>query len=326
MDLLPGVWDDIVLSLVIMIPVTGIAYIPLIHYGLVEFLAKLMQPVMKKIWKTPGESAVDAIVSFASGYSMAMLLTNDFYKKGIYSRREAFIIATGFSTVATGFMVVIANILGLMEHWNLFFFTCLFVTFAVTAITVRIYPTVKIPTDYYQSKKPEPPATTEGNLFKEAWNAGVNAAENSAPLTTHLKDYYLRDALKILGGITASIMSIGLIGLMIAEYTPLFDFLAYLFYPFTTLIGLPEALLAAKAAAVELAEMFLCTPLVVGASLQTKFVVAVNSVTAILFFSASIPSVLSMDIDAKLSQIVLVWFERTVLSLLLSGLTAMLVL
>ena len=322
-DLLPSLWDDIVLPLVVMISVTGIAYIPLIYYGLVEFLAKLMQPVMKKIWKTPGESAVDAITSFAAGYSLAMMLTNEFYKKGIYSRRQAFIIATGFSTVATGFLVVIANILGLMEHWNLFFFTCLFVTFAVTAITARLYPSTHIPEDYYQQKAPEPPVKKSGkNLLCEAWQAGVRGAEQSEPLTTHLKNYYLRDATNILASICAGIMSVGLIGLMIAEYTPVFDWMGYLFYPFTALIGLPEPLLAAKAAAVELAEMFLCTPLVVNASIQTKFVVAVNSVTAVLFMSASIPSLLSMDIAAKIPHLLLVWFERTVLSILMAGVVA----
>lgn len=329
-DLLPGVWDDIVLFLVLMIPITGIAYIPLIHYGLVEFLANLMQPVMRKIWKTPGESAVDAIVSFASGYSMAMLVTNDFYKKGVYTRREAFIIASGFSTVATGFMVVIANILGLMGSWNLFFFTCLLVTFLVTAITVRLYPTTRIPADYYDGRpahihaQEAAAAQPQGGVLPRAWSAATQAAASSAPLTSHLKDYYLRDAIKILGSITASIMSIGLLGLMIAEYTPVFDILGYIFYPFTALVGLPEAMLAAKATAIEIAEMFLCTPLVAAASIQTKFVVAVNSVTAILFFSASIPSMLSMDIDAKLGHILLVWLERTVLSILITGVIAML--
>lgn len=323
-DMIPFLFNSLVIPIALMIPITGIAYVLMLNFGLVEFMGRLMRPIMRKIWKTPGESSVDAIVSFAGGYSLAVLLTSDFYKKGIYTRKESIIIATGFSTVATSFLIVIANTLGLMEHWTLYFFSCLFVTFAVTAITARIYPISKEPDDYYD----KPAEITEpegGNLFVKAFESGVETAQKTDPLLTHLKRYYVGDAMKMASSVTASILTIGLIGLIIANFTPIFDYVGYIFYPFTKLLQLPEPMIAAKAAAIEIAEMFLPSLLVVAAPMVTKFTIAVTSVSAVLFFSASIPSLLSTAIPIKMRNIILIWVERTIFSLILAAAIAHLV-
>lgn len=118
-DMIPFLFTSLVVPITLSIPLTGLAYVMMLNFGLVEFVGAFMRPVMQKIWKTPGESAVDAIVSFAGGYSLAVLLTSEFYKKGIYTHKQAFIISTGFSTVATSFLMVVANTLDLMDHWTL---------------------------------------------------------------------------------------------------------------------------------------------------------------------------------------------------------------
>lgn len=314
-DMVPFLFNSVVVPIALMIPVTGIAYVLLLNFGLVEFISAFMQPVMKKVWRTPGESAIDAVVSFSGGYALAVLLTNDLYKKGVYNARESVIISTGFSTVSISFLIVIANTLGFMEHWTLYFFACFFVTFFVTAITARLYPIAKIPEAYY-SKKAESTLDYSEPLLKRAYHAGLKQAGEAKPLTFYLKEYYLGDAIKMSSAVTASILVIGLLGMLVAEYTPLFDLAGYIFYPVTWLLRLPEPMLAAKAAAIEIAEMFLPSMLVVESALVTKFTIAVTSVSAILFFSASIPCLLSTDIPVKMKDIFLIWFERTVLSLI----------
>ncbi|MFK4388647.1 nucleoside recognition membrane protein YjiH [Peribacillus frigoritolerans] len=92
--------------------------------------------------------------------------------------------------------------------------------------------------------------------------------------------------------ILPSILSVGLISLVLAEYTSVFK---YLFYPFSWALQIPEPFLAAKASAIGIAEMFLPALLVVGAPLVTKFIIAVVSVSSILFFSAAIPCILSTE-------------------------------
>lgn len=123
-DMVPFLFNSVVVPIALMIPVTGVAYVMLLNFGLVEFISAFMQPVMRKIWKTPGESAIDAVVSFSGGYALAVLLTNDLYKKGVYSAKESVIIATGFSTVSISFLIVIANTLDLWSIGRCNFFAC----------------------------------------------------------------------------------------------------------------------------------------------------------------------------------------------------------
>lgn len=46
-----------------------------------------------------------------------------------------------------------------------------------------------------------------------------------------------------------------------------------------------------------------------------KFVIAVVSISEILFFSASIPCIMGTDIPLSLKDIVIIWFERVALSI-----------
>ncbi|KRF60623.1 histidine transporter [Bacillus sp. Soil768D1] len=317
-DMIPFLWDLIVVPILLMIPVTIISLVLLLNYGILEFLSVFFQPIMKLIWKTPGASALDAMVSFTGGYAAAVIVTNDLYKRGIYTLKEAIIIATGFSTVSITFLVVIADTLDIMKYWNVFFFSCFVITFLVSAITVRIYPISKKPNTYYDKPSDEK-IDMSGNIFVRAINAGIDAARDSKSLISNLLDGYKGDMFKISAAVTASILSIGLIGLIIAKYTLVFDIIAYVFYPFTYLLQLPEPMIAAKAVSIEIAEMFLPTLLVVDMPIITKFVVAVTSTTAILFFSASIPALLSTDIPIKMRDIIIIWIERTILSLIFAA-------
>lgn len=115
--------------------------------------------------------------------------------------------------------------------------------------------------------------------------------------------------------ILPSILSVGLLGLLLARYTPVFDWLGLLFYPLIALLGIDEARQLSQGVASGLAEMFLPALLMADASLPARFTAGVVSVSSILFFSASIPCILSTRIPLSVGRIVVVWFLRTLLSL-----------
>lgn len=119
--------------------------------------------------------------------------------------------------------------------------------------------------------------------------------------------------------ILPSILSIGLLGLVLARYTPVFDWIGYLFAPFAWAVGLPEPVLAGKASALGIAEMFLPATLVAGEeSLVLRLVIAIVCVSAIIFFSALVPSILATDIPVPVGTLVVVWFERVALTILIA--------
>lgn len=322
-DMVPFLFNKLVIPVGLIVPIGSVFLAFLISYGLLEFIGVIMQPVMRPIWKTPGRSAIDAVASFVGSYSIGLLITNRVFKEGKYTIKEACIIATGFSTVSATFMIVVAKTLDLMNIWNIYFCSSLIITFIVTAITVRIYPLSR-KSNSYITDNPEPEVKQKGNIFSNAWKEGLKAASESKPFLLNIKDN-LKDGFKMAMGILPTILSVGLFGLLLAKYTPVFDIIGYIFYPFTALLQIPEPMLAAKAAALGVAEMFLPASLVTGSHIITKFVIGVTSISSILFFSASIPCILSTEIPITLPEIMIIWIERTILTLIIATPVAFLI-
>ncbi len=304
-------FNKLVIPVGLIVPVGAIFLSFLIDYGLLDFVGVLMKPVMKTIFKTPGRSAIDAVASFVGSYSIGLLITDRVYRKGIYSTREAVIIATGFSTVSATFMIIVCKTLGIMDYWNLYFWTTLVITFAVTAITARIFPIKK-----FNDKDGVEEEKEKVNL-KIAFEKGIEGASKSGKVLPNIKQNFL-DGLKMAAAILPSIMSIGLIGLVVAKYTNFFDIAGYVFYPFVKALGAKETALISKASALSISEMFLPVLISVKAFIETKFVVAILSVSSILFFSASIPCILATSIPLSVKDILIIWFERVVFSLILA--------
>jgi nucleoside recognition membrane protein YjiH len=324
-NMAPFLFNKLVISVGLLVPIGSVFLALLVGYGLLEFIGIFMQPVMRPIWKTPGRSAIDAVASFVGSYSIGLLITNRVFKEGKYTIKEAAIIATGFSTVSATFMIVVAKTLNLMEVWNAYFWVTFVVTFLVTAITVRIWPLNKMSDSYYQDMEGDEEVIIKKDRVKTAWKEAMITADQSSSLGKNIWDN-LKDGFIMTMGILPSIMSVGLLGLILAEFTPVFDWLGYIFYPFTALVQLPDPMLAAKASAVSIAEMFLPALLVTKAAIVTKFVIAVVSVSSIIFFSAVVPCILSTEIPLTIGKLVVIWFERVVFTILLTAPIAYLIL
>ncbi|GGX39187.1 YjiH family protein [Saccharospirillum salsuginis] len=312
-DMLPFLYNKLVISVGLIVPVGAVFLALLIGYGLMPLVGVLFQPLMRPVWKTPGRSAIDAVASFVGSYSIGLLITNRVYTAGQYSAKEAAIIATGFSTVSATFMIIVARTLDLMSLWNLYFWLTLLITFTVTALTVRI-PPLRAMDDSSLHSEPE---VAKGTRLRTAWQAGLDAASEAPPLFKGVATN-VREGVLMAISILPSIMSVGLIGLVVAKYTPVFDWLGLVFYPFIAVWGLPEAMELARASAAGLAEMFLPALLMTEAGLPARFAAGVVSVSGVLFFSASIPCILSTRIPLGVGRIVLIWLIRVILSLMLA--------
>ncbi len=319
-DLLPFLFEKLVVPVGIIVPVGALFLSFLTEYGLLEFVGEMMKPIMKPIWNVPGRAAIDAVASFVGSYSIALLITNRVFKEGKYTVKEAAIIATGFSTVSATFMIIVAKTLGLMKMWNTFFWSTLVITFMVTAITVRLYPLRK-KSDTLFGGREKSEEKEMGNIFKLAIKKSILTAEKSGNIFKNIYES-LKDGFLMVIAILPSILFFGLLGLLLAKYTPIFDYVGYIFYPITYLFKVPQPLLVAKASATEIAEMFLPSLIAKWQSPFSAFVVGVESISAILFFSASIPCIFATEIPISIGEIILIWFERMVFSLILASIFA----
>ena len=77
----PFLFEKLVVSVGLVVPIGAIFLALLIGYGLLEFIGILMQPIMRPIWKTPGRSAVDLVADLVGGYSIGLLIPIAFIKK-----------------------------------------------------------------------------------------------------------------------------------------------------------------------------------------------------------------------------------------------------
>ncbi|CAN5829412.1 YjiH family protein [soil metagenome] len=316
-DLGPFLYNALVIPVGLLVPIGGVFLALLIGYGLMEFVGVLVRPVMRPVWRTPGRSAIDAVASFVGSYSLGLLITNRVYQGGRYTAREAAIIATGFSTVSATFMIVVARTLDIMHLWLAYFFVALIVTFLVTAVTVRLPPLSRMEDDYFPGSTPQPEQPVRTDRVRAAWSEAMGALSTAPGLARNVWDN-LRDGTRMAMAILPAILSIGLGGLLLARFTPVFEWLGYLFYPFTWLMRLPDPFQAAEAMAVGVAEMFLPATLIAGHESEAlRFVIAVVSVSQIIFFSALVPCILATRIPLTIWQLVVIWVERVILSLVI---------
>lgn len=313
-DMLPFLFEKLALSVGLLIPVGAIALTFLIGFGLLEFVSVFMEKLMRPLFRTPGASAIDAVASFVGSYSIGLLITDRVYKQGKYSHREAVIVATGFSTVSATFMIIVAKTLGLMEYWNFYFWSTFFVTFTVTSITVYL-PPISLFDNVAKDPMPEPP---KKDKFKHAALLGIEQYERN-PNVLKLIWANLKDGLAMSSVVAPSILAIGFIGLVLSKYTPIFEWFGVVLKPFLWMTGFEDAQQYSGALASGLAEMFLPSILLKDADLSIRFITAVTTVGSVLFFSGSIPCILATSVRIKIWQLILLWFIRTVLCLLMAS-------
>ena len=187
----------------------------------------------------------------------------------------------------------------------------------VTAITARIYPIRNKSDAYFENQKGDVEKDIPKEKFKVAFNEGMEVCTNSGSILENVI-INLKDGIMLAFNIGPSLLTIGTLGIVLANHTPIFDWIGYLVYPFTLVSGFEEPLLTAKALALGIAEMFLPAVLVTKLSFEIKMLVAITCVSEVLFFSASIPCMMATNIPISFKDYLIIWFERVVLSILVS--------
>ncbi len=317
------IWLKVVVPVTTLVPVGAVFLAFITTYGLMEFIGVFMRPVMRPIWKTPGKSAVDAVASFVGSYSVGLLITDQMYKSRRYSDKEAAIIATGFSTVSATFMIIVANTTGLGgPKFLAYFWSTLIVTFLVTAVTARLFPLSRKKDSGYEGGALDvEPKFPLGELPRESWGMACGAAERSGSILKEVGRNIV-SGIKLSISIGPTLLSIGYFGLVLA-HLGLFNIVGYIFVPFTWLASLAfpalgDPVVLAGALAGSLAEMFIPVGMIAAGGAFAKAVVAIVCVSEIIFFSASVPCIMSTSIPLKIGDLLIIWFERVVLSLFLA--------
>ena len=119
-------------------------------------------------------------------------------------------------------------------------------------------------------------------------------------------------------GILPTVMCIGTIALICANYTNIFQVLGTPFLPLLKLLQVPDASAAASTMIIGFTDMFTPSILIAEcASDMARFIVAVVSVTQVLYLSEVGGLILGSKLPLNIWELFVIFLERTIISLLI---------
>jgi len=317
-------------ALATMVPFSvGIAVImfllpPLISYGLPEAIAVFARPLTRMLFDLPGVCAVTVVSAFMGNFTAGHLQTDALYRQGKITHKEAAIMATGFCTSSVGLIMSVCAAGGQMSRFTVLFFLIFVSTLAITGITSHIYPLCKYPNEYYEGVTPEIEEGSKGNMFVNAFHAGVKTCEGSLSIPKQCVIFGIR-TMPTVANILVSGTACMFVFTVINKYTPLFTWIGMLFWPLLKLIGFQDVNLVAGAVginAVDNVTSQLTLATAAGADAMTVIFGCGFGIMTIIFFGAFLASLYSTKIKVKFQDLLLLWGERTALTILIWGFIA----
>lgn len=314
------VLGDLLTVLVIIFAIAGLLLPLLLDFGLLEFVGALLTKVMRPLFKIPGRAAVDCFTSWIGDGTLGVMLTCNQYEGGYYSAREASVIATTFSAVSITFSIVVLAQVDLMEYFGLYYLMICLIGVACAVICPRI-PPLSLKKDTYVVEGKAMPENIPSE-YKNSREYGMALAMKRVAGHQGVGQFLengLKNAVGMWFGVLPTVMAIGTLALLLANNTPIFEILGKPFLPLLELLQVPEAAEASKTMIVGFTDMF--TPSIIAAesitSAMTRFIVAVVSVTQLIYLSEVGGLILGSKLPVKLWELFVIFLERTIISLVI---------
>ncbi|WGH90130.1 YjiH family protein [Auritidibacter ignavus] len=307
---------DLATVLVSVFFLAGLLLPLLLNFGLLDFVGALMTRLMRPLFRLPGRSSVVCLSSWLGDGSIGVLMANQQYVQGYYTKREAAVLGTTFNIVSVTFTVVILEYLGLQHMFLPFYLTIVVAGLVAGVVMVRIPPLSRISDDYAEGVTPQPEETAppRRGLLRRAWNSGLKRG-----CEVHLGSvvrHGFSNVLEMWVVVVPSILAIGTASVMLAEHTPLFTWLGAPFIPVLDLMQVPQAEEASATMLIGFADMLL--PAAFAASIDaemTRFIIGALSVTQLIFMSEVGGMLLASRIPVRFHHLVAIFLLRTLITL-----------
>jgi len=300
---------SIFLILAFLIPV-------LTDFGLMEFIGVLIQKIVRFLFTLPGRASIDLAASWFGSSAVSVIITKDQHERGFYTGREAAAIAVNFSFVSLPFSFVVARTMGIEGHF-LFWYLIICLTCIILAmITPRIWPLRKLPDTYMEDVgKQIHEENLEGmSRFKKAVHDGSERASKTTAGTVvkgGLKCY-----LDVFMDLFPVIMALGTLGLIVAEMTPVFDWISMPMGWFLELLRVDGGAAYASATLIGFADMFL-PAIILGtsASMEARFIIGALSIVQIIYMAETGILILKSEMPLGFGKLLALFFIRTIIGL-----------
>lgn len=284
--------------------------------GIMEFLGVIMRPVVRPLFRVPGRASVDLIASWFGASNAAVILTREQYMKGFYTKREAGYIMTNFSLVSIPFCLLIANTVDVANLFPAFYLCICVVGIILAVIIARLPPITTLPQTYQeqagkQLNEEVPP--DKGTL--------AYAVELSCARAEHFNlRSVLSSGMEVVMGMFFDLIPIvaawGTAALIIATYTPVFNWISYPMGLYLQLLGVEEAFAVAPATLIGFTDMFIPALLITAVqSAKTRFIIGVLSLVQIIYLTEVGAIIIKSEIPLNLWKLFVIFLERTLIAL-----------
>ena len=287
----------------------------LTDFGIMDYAGILVRRFMRPLFTLPGRASLDCIASWVGSSLTGALLTSTQYKDGYYTKREACVIMTCFSTAAFSFIFILTRVCGLEAYFLPSVLTIYAAVIPCAILLPRVYPLSK-QKDEYSKEQPEIREEIPQGMSKSRW-ALQCAVEKADEMT--VKKFLVKGVQTIASvwfDVLPMVMFVAATGMIINEYTPVFKIFTIPFVPLLNLMGFAEAEVAAPMLLTGFLDQFL--PVAMAGTItaiDTRFFVFCMAIAQIIYLSEIGVMMIRSKLDFNLGKIFLVFLERTLLSM-----------
>lgn len=293
-------------------------FLPLLmEFGSMDYLGTLIRKFMRPLFKVPGRSAIDGIASWIGSGPVGVVITDKQYQEGYYTGKEASIISVCFSLVSLPFAVFIAEFLKLTTSFIVFYGTISIASFVAAVVLPRIYPLAKKSNTYMEGVDVNINEEVPEGKSLHGWavECGVNRAKKS-PDAGGIVLSGIKTVVDVYFSLMPIVLFLGTIALVGAEHTPIFTIISKPLVPFFNLMQVPDAASAAAATVVGFADMFLPAIFVKNSPHEiTRFIIGALSFTQLIYLTETGAIILRSKIPVKILDLLILFVERTLITL-----------
>ena len=305
----------------------GAVFMPmLLNYGVLEIIGAVLEPLMRPLFKIPGKAALDAVSSFVSSSSLGVMITNRLWKQDTYTDKEMVSIMTGFSAVSIGFAQLVIETAGCGDQFVKIYGLSFVMVFIMAFVMMRIPPISKKADKYHSGREQTAEDLKDAKYTARTIPLGFERAIKRAGISRGIvKDVTLslKDAALVVPQVLTMLSAIGVSAMIIAEYTPIFTWIGYIFQPLLQLLQVPDAAEIAACMPIGIAEMFLPVLIIQGKvatlAYEARAFVCLVSMCQIIFFSETATVMLATKSPISFKEIIICFLERTILAMPLAA-------
>lgn len=318
--------DVVIIKLMAILFLAALLLPLLTEYGLMDFAGTFLVRPFRILFRLPGRAAVDSMSSILGSASVGIILSGRQYEMGLYTRREAAIIASCFSMLAIPFSAVLADIAGIMDYYIQYYLASIVIVLILAMILSRIPPLSQIEDSFYNGINNRPEEIDEnGHMFARASSAALERASAGPDLSAYFATF-IRDLVGMWFNILPPVLAFATFALVVVEFTTFFQLISLPFVPLIEIMGLEFAADTTTAIITGVADPLF--PVLIGADIPAevnRVAIAIMGLIQVIFITETGVVLMKSKIDFKLWRLAVLFLLRLIIGFPLAVVAAFLI-